>query len=184
MVRHSTVVEADEGLANALRRALLADLEAWAPCELTIVRNTSCHTDEYVAHRIGLVPFRRAGAGDTMALKRKGGVAMASDLAGSAFEAVVPDLPIVDLGRDAEVELTVRFDQQSASKHARYSTCAAVGMQKVGARRHKISFELHDDRARPADVFLRAIRSLEARVDDCLLQLARQPDPPPRSMCG
>lgn len=184
MPRHGFVIPADVGLANGIRRSLLSDLENWAPCSLTIRVNTSCQTDEYIAHRIGLIPFRRIGNGDEMTLVQTGGIVCADATKGCAFEAVHPGLPIMDLGDDATLDLVIHFDKQKASVHARYSTCAAVGMHRVDDGRHKITFELHDPLVNASEVMMRAIQSLEARVDDCLLQISHQPDPPPKSRCG
>lgn len=184
MSRHGFVIPADVGLANGIRRSLLSDLENWAPCSLTIRVNTSCKTDEYLAHRIGLIPFRRIGNGDEMILQQTGGIVYADAVKGCAFEAVHPRLPIMDLGDDSTADLVVHFDKKKASVHARYSTCTAVGMQRVDDARHKITFELHDPLANASEVMMRAIQALETRVDDSLLQISRQPDPPPKSRCG
>ena len=43
------------GMANAVRRALLCDVRTEAPFQVTFHENTSCETDEYIAHRLGLV---------------------------------------------------------------------------------------------------------------------------------
>ena len=183
-MRHTFRVEADAGVCNALRRALLGDLENWAPCKITVRENTSCQTDEYLAHRIGMMPFRRVGNGDTMELKKRGGTAFARDMVGVAFDPVQPDIPIMDLGSDSILDLTVHFDRATPARHARYSTCAAVGMRRRDDGSHDISFELHDDTIDANTVFLRAVEALDARVDDCLVQMGRQPEVPPKSRCG
>lgn len=183
-MRHSFAVTADTGLANALRRCLLSDLENWAPHKLTVNENTSCQTDEYIAHRVGLIPFRRTGNGDTLSVAKKGGVVLAGELVGCAFEPVFPEIPIMDLGEDAVLDVVVHFDRGRPSRHARYSTCAAVGMRQTDAHKYEISFELHDERLNARDVFLRAIEEMEKRVADCLVQMGNQPTPPPKSRCG
>lgn len=184
MVVHTFDVPGDTGLANALRRTLLSDLETWAPYKVTFRANTSCQTDEFLSHRIGLIPFRRVGNGNEMTLKKTGGVVTAGDVTGCAFEAVHGGIQIMDLGDSSSLDITIHFDKRRASTHARYSTCAAVGMRQLSRDNHRISFELHDERLRAAEVMLRAMDCLESRVDRALLQLASQPDPPPRSRCG
>ena len=47
----------DYSTANAIRRVLVSDVETYAPSEVIIHTNTSCQPDEYIAHRIGLIPF-------------------------------------------------------------------------------------------------------------------------------
>lgn len=183
-MRHTFVVAADAGLANAIRRTLLADLHAWAPHKLTITANTSHQTDEYIAHRIGLIPFRRIGNGDTLVIRKTGGMVYGRDVVGSSFEPVHPDIPIMDLGSDASLDIVIHFDRNKPRRHTRYSTCVALGMQKVSENSHKITFELHDPQVSAKDVVLRALDAFEERIDDCLLQLAKQPTTPPKSRCG
>ena len=119
-----------------------------------------------------------------MKLRKTGGVALAGDVTGCAFEAIYPDIQIMDLGEDSTLDITIHFDTNKASKHARYSTCAAVGMKHIQRDTYRITFELHDDKLIPRDVLLRAIDCLEKRVDRSLLQISNQPNPPPRSRCG
>ena len=173
------------GFCNAVRRTLLSDLEAEAPCEAVVRTNTSCQTDEFLAHRLGLVPFRRVGNGDTMELRAQGPCTVcARDLVGPAFAAVHPDLEVMVLGDARQrLDLTLRFDKRAASAHARYATCAGVGMAEgEGGGTHVLRFETNDG-SPPQDRLLEALDKLEARVDGALLQLARQPATPPRSMC-
>tara|TARA_B110001452_G_scaffold178660_1_gene149884 strand:- start:193 stop:744 length:552 start_codon:yes stop_codon:yes gene_type:complete len=183
-MRHAFVITAEAGLSNAIRRTLISDMENWAPCKLTIRENTSCQTDEFIAHRVGLMPFRRIGNGDTLDLKSKGGVVYARDMIGTSFEAVEPDIPVMDLGGDSALDVTVHFDRGKPVRHARYSTCSAVAMKRVDDETHEISFQLHDETLSAHKLLMTALDALEARVDDCLLQIGRQPDPPPRSRCG
>lgn len=172
------------GLCNAVRRTLLSDVQAWAPFEVEVRTNTSCQTDEYLAHRIGMIPFRRVAEGTEMTLSVEGPcTACARDLTGPAFDAVHGGIEIIVLGDGQRLDMTVRFDRRAASKHARYAMCAGVGMERVdGEGRHRLRFETLDDRP-PTDVLLEALDALEARVDGALKQLAHQPSTPPRSMC-
>ena len=174
------------GLCNAVRRALLSDVEAWAPCDTEVRVNTSCQTDEYLAHRIGMIPFRRL-AEDTpteMTLRVEGPrTVLARDLTGPGFEVVHGGIEVIVLAAGHALDMTVRFDKRAASAHARYAMCAGVGMEKVdGEGRHRLRFETIDER-RPLDVLLEALAAVEARLDGAFLQLAHQPAEPPPSMC-
>tara|TARA_B110000046_G_scaffold78764_1_gene86910 strand:+ start:1762 stop:2325 length:564 start_codon:yes stop_codon:yes gene_type:complete len=175
------------GFCNAVRRALLSDVRAWAPYEVELRVNTSCVTDEFLAHRIGLLAFRRVadGAANEVTLRASGdacAVACAHDLGGVNFAPVHPAVEIVPLGPGQALDLTVRLDRQPASKHARYALCAAVGMEAVDGGRHRVTFETVDDRP-PLHVLREALDALDARADAALLQLAQQPAVPPRGMC-
>ena len=66
----SFVLDGGAGFCNAVRRSLIGDVAMWAPCEVDVRINTSCETDEYLAHRIGMVPFRRVGHGEEMTLSQ------------------------------------------------------------------------------------------------------------------
>lgn len=186
MVRGDFTIEGGPGFCNAIRRSLLSDVTSWAPKHVVIRKNTSCQTDEFLAHRIGMIPFRRlTDAGDgTVTLSARGpGVACAREMSGVGFAPVHGDIEVMRLGDDHELDLTVHFDEKPASAHARYMTCAAAGMCPVdaGATRHRIHFDTLDD-APPREVMLRALDAFEARVDAALLALAHPPEQPPASM--
>ena len=184
-----TVVEIDipggVGFCNAVRRSLIANVPTWAPYEIEVRVNTSCQTDEFLAHRIGLIPFRRVGNGNEMTLRHEGpGAALASDCTGPAFEAVHGGVEIMRLGPDQALDLTIRFNEGTASKHARYAAVAAVGMERSKATGvSTIRFEPIDPQRRTRDVLGAALTALEERVDKALLQLANQPEVAPKSMC-
>lgn len=171
------------GFCNAIRRTLAGHMSMWAPHELTIRANSSAHADELIAHRIGMIPFKRVGQGDTMVLRASGPrIVRASDLVGPAFEAVYGDIVVIELVDSQVIDLTIHFDRRDASTHARYSPCAAVGMVADGESRHSIAFHTIDGRS-PHELMACALDDLDARVDRALLALAHQPTEPPQSMC-
>lgn len=174
------------GFCNAVRRSLIEDVESWAPRRVTFRTNTSCQTDEFLSHRIGLVPFRRAveqGA-TTLDLRVAGPTTVrAADLVGSGMEAVYPDIEIMVLAGGQELDLTVEFDKRAGSAHTRYAPCGAVGMRRVdGDGRHQITFEIAPGES-AKQLYNEALDALEARVDAALHALAHQPETPPASMC-
>lgn len=182
-MRHEFVLTGGLGFCNAMRRVLSSDIKAWAPYEVHVRTNTSCQTDEYVAHRIGMIPFRKIGNGDHMDLKASGsGTVFADAFIGAGFEPTQSRVPVMQLGPDQSLDLTVRFDERSASQHARYAVCAAIGMRKIDDTSYAITFELNDDTRNARDVMSEALDALDVRVDKALKQLAHQEDPP-KSMC-
>jgi hypothetical protein len=168
------------GFCNAVRRSLVSDVKSWAPRHVTIRENTSSYADEYIAHRIGLVPFRCVGNGKTMTLKAQGPkVVYASDVIGPAFESIFNPIEIVHLKHTQAIDLTIHFDRQCGSKHARYASCAAVGLSPA-ADGHTLRFDCWGD---PKEQLERALDALDAKIDRALQSLAHQPAEPPRSMC-
>ena len=171
------------GFCNAVRRALLSDIEAWAPCEVVMRANTSAQNDEYLAHRIGLIPFSCQGSGGgELTLRATGPCTVTADMfTGPGFTSVHGGIEVVVLADARQrVDMTVRFDKQVASKHARYATCAGVGMEAAGAH-HVLRFTTNDGEA-PRKALNRALDALDARVGHALRELASEA-PPPQSMC-
>lgn len=178
----SFILKGDVGFCNAVRRTLMSDLESWAPVRVTFRSNTSSFTDEFLAHRIGLIPFRKVGEGDSVELKRRGKKTVQSDeFCGIAFEAYHKNIPVVELCDNQAIDLTVFFDKRRASTHARYAQCVGVGMAKIDNERYKITFDTTGADAK--ELLLRALDALDNRLDDTLRELAHQPATPPRSFC-
>lgn len=178
----NVTLRGEPGFCNAVRRTLLADVKTWAPRDILVRTNTTHHTDEYLAHRIGMIPFRRVGNGDEMILAAEGACRVRADaFVGPAFEATFPCIEVVTLAATERLEVVVRFDEQLASKHARYASCAGVGMCAHDDA-CTIRFETIDGRL-PRDVFMEALDALDGRVQSALQLLAKQPTVPPRSYC-
>jgi len=182
MGRETFRIPAGIGFCNAVRRTLASELSMEAPCSVHFRTNSSPQTDEFVAHRLGLIPFRRVGNGDTMALRAKGPcIVTAGDLTGPAFDAVHPDIRVVVLAAQQEIDATITFDTQSAATHARYGPVAGLGME-VCADGCSISFETIDGRT-CREALASALDRLDGRIDRALHALAHQPAVAPRSMC-
>ncbi len=47
----------DASIATALRRIMLSEIPTLAIHEVQVYENTSCLPDEYIVHRLGLIPF-------------------------------------------------------------------------------------------------------------------------------
>lgn len=183
-MRGSFVLPGGVGFCNAIRRTLLSDVHGWAADKVTVHANTSCHTDEFLAHRIGLVPIRpTTGSGDEMTLDATGPCTVrAADLRSVGYEPVHGAIELTVLGEGQRLCVTVHVARRPARVHARFSPCAAVAMRAVDADRCQVTFETNDGRP-PAALLAEALDAFDARVDRALHALANQPVAPPRSYC-
>ena len=173
MARKSFTLSGGVGFANAVRRALTTETKMWAPMDMEFDINTSAHSDEYLAHRVGLIPFRRVGVHTELVINAQGPCTVyAADLrapAGGGFEAIHPHIEVARLGTKQTLRAVVRFKECAAKRHARFCPCAAVAMCDDGDA-HAISFETID----ASDHSMRlkeAIDSIDEMCDDALLQI-------------
>lgn len=149
---------------NAVRRALMNDVETYAPDEIVIHENTSSQTDEYIAHRIGLIPFvQKDETKLELTLNVSGRVVMTTDLVGDGFKAM-HDTPIIRLCDNQILHITIRFAKGTSAMHAKHSLIGPVAY-KMSNGVTTLSFETLTDRC-PLDYALSALDSLLKRVDD------------------
>lgn len=155
-------------LPNAIRRALMSDVETYAPSEIVVHRNSSSQTDEYIAHRIGLIPFvlRDASAPPTdIHLSVCGRTASTADFVGDSFRAV-HDTPIVRLVEGQTLHIEVRFAKGTPALHVKHAHIGPVAYQKRGETT-TLSFETLTNES-PLQYALTALQSLHQRVDDTI----------------
>jgi len=161
------------GLCNALRRTLLSDVQTEAPSMARVITNVTCHTDEYLAHRVGLIPFRRVGNGNVLSLHVTGpSEVTTAHLKGPAFEPIHTNIVLLQLDHGHELNMEITFDTQHAGRHARYSPCYAVGMiPSTTDDTHILSFGSNDKRT-PEQLLNESLDHVTKRIDNALLLLA------------
>lgn len=120
----------DPSIANAIRRSLMQSVPSFAPSEVSFEINTSCQTDEYIAHRIGLVPFRaiRQDLEDkdmVCEIDVSDRTIMSSDVVGPFTSPFATE--IMKLMEGQQVKATIKFEKSTGERHARFSPVAAVG---------------------------------------------------------
>ena len=151
--------------ANALRRSLMSDVSFCAPERLTVYTNTSSETDESIAHRIGMVPWKKKHDGENVHIHVRDRDVTSYDLCQHALY----DVMLVRLDAGQEFKADIHFAVRKGSEHARYSSVAAVGYNQT-SEFIEMRFECIDDQ-NPAKVLLNAVQSLRDRLCDVRVQL-------------
>ncbi|UCD20822.1 MAG: DNA-directed RNA polymerase subunit D [archaeon] len=129
----------DFSFANALRRSV-SEIPVLAVDTVEFYKNDSALYDEFLAHRLGLVPLKAPktftlrskctckGKGclkctASFKLKAKGSKTVyTSELKGRGAEIALKEIPIVLLEKDQELELSAEAILETAKEHAKFST--------------------------------------------------------------
>ncbi|NPA77175.1 MAG: DNA-directed RNA polymerase subunit D [Candidatus Diapherotrites archaeon] len=115
--------------ANALRRAIISEVPVFAIDDVYFYENTSSMWDEYVAHRLGLIPLRAEwGTYDESSearflLDKEGPCTVFSgDLTPETpgVEVVDPEIPIIHLTEGQRLRLEAVAKVGTAKEHAKW----------------------------------------------------------------
>ncbi|HEV8289831.1 MAG TPA: DNA-directed RNA polymerase subunit D [Candidatus Norongarragalinales archaeon] len=127
------IKEASITLVNALRRAITSDMSSFAVSDVTFFENNSPMFNEYLAHRVGLVPltFDPAAADDlqvTFSLNKQGpGIVLSGDMQSSDEKIRVfnDKVPIMKLAEGQKLRFEGVAVKGTAKKHARWQAALA-----------------------------------------------------------
>lgn len=122
---------ASVGIMNALRRAVISDLESFAIEEVDFYENNSAMFNDYLANRLGMIPltFEKSdteGADITLALNAEGPCMVYSrDLKSSDEKIRVynDNVPIIKLAANQKLRLEAHATRGTMKKHAKFQ-CA------------------------------------------------------------
>ncbi|MFH1222025.1 MAG: DNA-directed RNA polymerase subunit D [Candidatus Micrarchaeota archaeon] len=114
--------------ANMLRRYAMTRVPVLAIEKVTIYDNNSAFWDEYIGHRLGLMPITTPkklpkDPESTLYLDFEGpGIAYAKDMKPEDKDIVVAkeNIPIITLGEKQRIKLEVKTALNTAERHARY----------------------------------------------------------------
>ena len=118
-------MDTNYSLANAIRRSV-DEIPVLAIDEVEFYRNDSALYDEFLAHRLGLIPLKtesKMGAKTSVHLKLKKtgpGIVHAKDLVGGA-KVIYGDIPITLLERGQEIEILATAKLGLGIEHAKHT---------------------------------------------------------------
>ncbi len=155
--------------ANLIRRYAMSAVPVVAVDKVTFYDNTSAFWDEYIAHRIGLMPVTTpektsGGVEVTFSLDAEGpGVVYATDMKSTDGEIVMAKkIPLVTLGQNQHLRFEARAVLSTARKHAKFQAgLVSYGVEDKSLRIFAESFY----QMPPADVISRACDVLMQDVE-------------------
>jgi len=118
--------------ANVIRRYTMQRVDVPAIDEVVVYENSSSFFDEYIAHRMGLIPLKDSGKeeGELFLESYGPGTVYAKDLMGEDFEVAVGDIPIVTLLDGQRLRLKALVKRGKGRKHAKFQ--ALIASYEVG----------------------------------------------------
>lgn len=136
--------------ANRLRQILISQIPCMAVDKVLFTSNTSVATDEYICHRLGLIPIK-ADARQfednetfTLTLEAKGEgkitTIYSSQIAGD-YLPVDNNIPIMKLGNGQEINAVLIVKKGIGADNAKWQTTCPVGFRKQSDNVYRITIE-------------------------------------------
>jgi|EP00966_Prymnesium_polylepis_P254758 DNA-directed RNA polymerase alpha subunit len=172
----SNIVEDDDALqcdmnidvktANTLRCALLEDIGGWAASSVMFTTNTLCMPDEYIAHRLGMLPFAPSGAevrSTELRLCVSDRDVSTDDLIGDFV--VSPLCKLMSLASGQTLECTVTLHLGYGRDHKKHCMVSGVGYEEVDdGKGVRFRLETIQGTIRPMDHLIHVCDSLRAHI--------------------
>lgn len=160
-------------IANALRRSLISDVYTYCPESVHVRTNTSCQTDEYIAHRIGLIPFlhkdkEECSEHEICSINVQDRTITTDDIVGGFVSSY--KLDIMKLINGQKFDADIYFKKGTGAEHAKFSPVSSVGYDILEDGLIKLMFEsinLED----PVIHLLKSLQSILNRLYNVRYQL-------------
>ncbi|MEM3422599.1 MAG: DNA-directed RNA polymerase subunit D [Candidatus Bilamarchaeaceae archaeon] len=156
--------------ANMLRRYSMVKVPVLAIEKVEFYENTSAFWDEYIAHRLGLMPINTpkkiVNEEVTFYLDFEGpGIAYAKDMKSSDKDIYVAkeNIPIITLGEKQRVRFEAKTALNRGTKHAKYQS----GLVSYGIKNDSFNFFVESFyHMPPAEVILRACDEIKTEINE------------------
>jgi DNA-directed RNA polymerase subunit D len=131
--------DATSSYANALRRMAINHVKCFAIDTVTFYENSSAMFDEYIAHRIGLIPIKTPESGYSeedeilFTLEAEGPkVVYSKELEGKDKEVKVANeyIPIIKLAAEQKLRIDCKAVMGTGAKHAKFQPGVVTYEQK------------------------------------------------------
>ena len=160
------------GVANALRRTMIADVTSLAIETVEFQKNSSVLTDEYIAHRLGLVPLtspnnenEAAFSLDVTCTDEKLSVTTGMLASHDAPRPAHDDIIIVKLRRNQSLKLTAKAARSNGKDHAKWTPVCTASYTIEEGDVYRFTVE-STGAVKPVDVLLAAIDILRKKLND------------------
>ena len=164
--------------ANMVRRYSMSRVPVLAIDKVTFYDNTSALWDEYLAHRIGLLPVKTPkklpkNAESVFYLDFEGpGIAYSKDFKceDKGIEIAKGNIPIATLGDKQKIKLEGKAVLGTAGQHAKFQS----GLVGYGAEGDEISFFVESFyHMEPSDVILRGCDEMLSEIQELKKQIKK-----------
>ena len=114
-------------VVNAIRRSIVGEVLTLAVDKVMVYKNESVMPDEFIAHRLGLVPLNSRDFDEekevSLYLKKTGGVVKAGDIETNGIvEVTHKNIPILVLNEGKSVELELVLKPGNGNQHTKWSS--------------------------------------------------------------
>ncbi|ASI13360.1 DNA-directed RNA polymerase subunit D [Candidatus Mancarchaeum acidiphilum] len=165
-----TLAGVSNAFANAIRRVAMNGVKSFAIDKVTFYENSSAMFDEYIAHRIGLVPITTpSGYKDTdevmFTLEAEGPLTVYSnDLKTTEpdVKVAIENIPIMKLAEKQRLRIDGKAVLGSAVKHAKFQP-GLVTYEQMNDNSFKFYIESFGQML-PKDIIIRALDILEDEI--------------------
>lgn len=117
---------ATTSFANALRVAMSSNVPTPAVERVVIEENTSAFADEFIAHRVGLIPIRGPAAGELAVNAIGPGRVYASQISSDAYTVMRGDVILASLNSGETLRMKMHVKTDTGARHARHNPAVAA----------------------------------------------------------
>ncbi|MFH0971968.1 MAG: DNA-directed RNA polymerase subunit D [Candidatus Micrarchaeota archaeon] len=169
--------EISVAMANALRRSIVSDLEAFAVDEVDFYENNSAMFNEYIANRLAMIPLtcEESHADKTeiaLSLNAEGPCMVYSRDLKSSDETIKvfnENIPIIKLGANQKLRLEAKVAKGSAKRHSKFQCALASYSYEPSKKNPEYHFIIESYNNIPAEEHLmRAIAMLNGKTEALL----------------